>query len=330
MPSNTYDSANTGSAVSTKEQKMEGASIISPEQTPLFSMLNKVSLGSTQQSWFLDDYSDPRINAVAEGKNPDNYEDAFENIAEVFNYTHTLERTGQITDDYDLTEQYAYGEKLAAAKKKKTVEINRDVEKLLFSENVRAAGSKNGAARQTEGLAGMLTTASTVFADAPDYVIPTAQVVNTTAPTETTVNAVLKSMLDNSGDMADVIAVADSGWCDRFTKEVLRIQASGVNDNLRVNISGTDYRVPLRLKIYDGIHGTFKIVISNAKCSNDTIALDTALFVNRKYCKVGHLGPNLSINDEPYRHGTREFSIRTKVMPICTNPKACANWRSIS
>lgn len=329
MPSNTYDTANTGSAVTTKEQVMEGASLISPEQTPLFSSLDKVSLGSTRQDWNLDDYDDPRIDAVPEGKNPDTYADAFENLAQVFNFTHTLERTGQITDDYELTESYA-DTSLARAKQKKTIEINRDVEKLLFSENTRVTGNKSGVARQTEGLAGMLTTGSTVFADASDYVIPTAQVVNTTAPTESTVNAVLKSMLDTSGDMADVVAYADSGWCDRFTREVLRIQDSGVNDNLRVNINGNEAKVGLRLKVYDGIHGTFKIVVTNAKCSRDTANLDTALFVNRKFCKVGHLGPNLSINDEPYRHGTREFSIRTKVMPMCTNPKSCANWRSIS
>lgn len=329
MPSNTYDTTNTGSAVTTKEQVMEGASLISPEQTPLFSSLDKVSLGSSRQDWNLDDYDDPRIDAVAEGKNPDSYEDAFENLAQVFNYTHTLERTGQITDDYELTESYA-DTSIARAKRKKTVELNRDAEKLLFSENTRVSGNKSGVARQTEGLAGMLTAGSGVFADATDYIIPAAQVVSATAPTESTVNAVLKSMLDTSGDMADVIAYADSGWCDRFTREVLRIQDSGVNDNLRVNINGNDAKVGLRLKVYDGIHGTFKMVITNAKCSRDTTNLDTALFVNRKYCKVGHLGPNLSINDEPYRHGTREFSIRTKVMPICTNPKSCANWQSIS
>ena len=329
MPSNTYDTTNSGSAVTTKEQVMEGASLISPEQTPLFSSLDKVSLGSTQQSWNLDDYSAPRIDAVAEGKNPSSYEDAFENLAQVFNYTHTLERTGQVTDDYELTEAYA-DTSVARAKEKKTVEINRDVEMLLFSENTRVAGNKSGTARQTEGLAGMLTSDSTVFADAPDYVIPAAQVKAATAPTETTVNAVLKSILDESGDMADLVAYVDSGWVDSFTKAVLRIQESGANDNLRVNINGNDAKVGLRMKIYDGIHGTFKMVVNNAKCSRDTTNLDTGLFINRKYCKVGHLGPNLSINDEPYRHGTREFSIRTKVMPICTNPKSCANWQSTS
>jgi len=301
MASNTYDDTNLGSAVSTKEQKFAGASLISPAEHPLYSCLNKVSLNSTTQSWFLDDYAAPRIDPVAEGVNPSTYEDGNEFIGEVFNYTHTLERTGQITDDFALTDSYVD----------------------------TSLGSKGGVARRTEGIAGQLTTGSSVFADAPEYLIPSAQVVASGAPTETTVNNVLKSVADNSGSMADLMVFADSAWMHSFTKNVMRIEASGVNDLLKVNIDGNSATVNLRLKVYDGISGKVTLVLTNPLCSSDATNLDTALFLNKKNVKVGHLGANISINDEPVRHGTREFSIRTKVMPMVTNPLSCANWLSI-
>lgn len=329
MASNTYDDQNLGSAVSTKEQKFAGASLISPAEHPLYSSLNKCSLKSTTQSWFLDDYAAPRIDPVAEGVNPSTYEDGNEFIGEVFNYTHTLERTGQVTDDFALTDSYV-DTSLARVKQKKSTEIFRDVEKLLFDETARATGSKGGVARRTEGIAGQLTAGSSVFGDAPEYVIPSAQVISATAPTETTINDALKSVADNSGSMADLMVYADSGWMHEFTKNVLRNNAASEADKLRVNIDGTSAKVDLRLKVYDGISGKVTLTMTNPLCSRDTTNLDTALFLNRKNVKVGHLGANISINDEPVRHGTKEFSIRTKVMPMVTNPKSCVNWQSTS
>ncbi len=329
MPSTTYDDTNLGSAVSTKEQKFAGASLISPAEHPLYSSLNKVSLKSTTQSWFLDDFAAPRIDPVAEGVNPSTYEDGNEFIGEVFNYTHTLERTGQITDDFALTDSYV-DTSLARVKQKKSTEIFRDVEKLCFDETARATGSKGGVARRTEGIAGQLTVTSSVFSDAPEYLIPTAQVINATAPTETTVNNALKSVADKSGSMADLMVYADSGWMHEFTKNVLRVDAATEADKLRVNIDGNSATVNLRLKVYDGISGKITLAMTNPLCSNDSTNLDTALFLNRKNVKIGHLGANISINDEPVRHGTREFSIRTKVMPMVTNPLSCVNWQSTS
>jgi hypothetical protein len=329
MESTTYDDTNLGSAVSTKEQKFAGASLISPAEHPLYSSLNKVSLKSTTQSWFLDDYSPPRTTPVAEGTNPSTYEDANEFIGEVFNYTHTLERTGQQTDDFMLTDSYV-DTSLARAKQKKSTEIFRDVEKLLFDETARSNGSKGGTPRRTEGLAGQLTRTSSVFSDAPEYLIPTSQVITASAPTETTVNDALKSVADNSGSMADLVVYADSGWMHEFTKNVLRTDAATEADKLRVNIDGSSATVGLRLKVYDGISGKVTLVMTNPLCSRDTTNLDTALFLNRKNVKIGHLGANISINDEPVRHGTKEFSIRTKAMPMVTNPKSCVNWQSTS
>lgn len=328
MASNTYDDTNLGSAVSTKEQKFAGASLISPAEHPLYSSLNKVSLKSTTQSWFLDDYAAPRIDPVAEGVNPSTYEDGNEFIGEVFNYTHTLERTGQITDDFALTDSYV-DTSLARVKQKKSTEIFRDIEKLCFDETARATGSKGGVARRTEGIAGQLTRTSSVFSDAPEYLIPLAQVITATVPTETTVNDALKSVSDNSGSMADLMVYADSGWLHTFTKKVMR-QLDTENDLLRVNIDGNSAKVTLRMKIYEGISGKATLVMTNPLCSRDTTNLDTALFLNRQNVKIGHLGANISINDEPVRHGTREFSIRTKVMPMVTNPKSCVNWQSTS
>jgi len=328
MPSNTFDKTNLGSAVTTKEQVLSGASLIEPESTPLGSSLDSITLKSTSQSWNLDSYSAPRITPVAEGKNPSSYEDAYDQLGQVFNFTHTLERTGQLTDDFMLTDSYA-DTSYQRAKMKKAVEINRDKEMLLFSAQVRSAGSKGGAARTTESLVGQLTAASTVFADAPEYIIPAAQVVTNTAPTEVTINAALRSVKDESGADASLVVYADSAWMDALTKNVLRI-SDATNANLNVNLDGKDATVPLRLKVYDGPHGKVTFVNTNSKCSSDPTNLDTALFLDRSKAKLGYLGPQLRIQDEPEYLGTKEFAMRCKVMPMVLNPKAMINWNGIA
>ena len=324
-----YDVANLGSAVSTKEQKYAGASLISPDKTPLYSTLNKKTLKSTQQSWFLDDLAAPVDTPIAEGTNPSNFEDPNAFIGEVFNNTTTLGRTAQLTDDFMLTEAYT-DTSLAKAKKTKTIELLMGIEKALWGTNTRSAGAKGGTARRGESIASQLTAGSVVFADAPEYVIPAAQVKTATLPTETTVNDVLKSVSDNSGDMADLMIYADSSWVHSFTKSVLRIESAGVDDKLNVNINGSDAKVALRLKVYEGISGVVTLVTTNPKCSQRLTQLDSALFINRSNVCVGHLGANISVKDSPEYHGTREFSIRTKFMGMVTNPQSCANWISIA
>ena len=185
MTSTTYDVNNLGAAVSTKEQKYAGASLISPQSYPLYATLDKKTLKSTTQSWFLNDLKAPSITPVPEGTNPSSFDDPNAFIGEVFNYTHTLETTGQLTDDYMLTEAYVENS-LAESKKRKTIELMLGIEKLCFDLTARSAGTKGGAARRTEGIAGQLTAASSVFADAPEYAIPAAQEISATAPTETT------------------------------------------------------------------------------------------------------------------------------------------------
>lgn len=329
MPSTTYDVNNLGSAVSTKEQKYAGASLISPQSHPLYSTTKKKQLKSTTQSWFLNDLAAPDITPVPEGTNPSQYDDPNKFQGEVFNYTHTLETTGQLTDDYMLTDSYVENG-LAASKQRKTIELMLGIEKLGFDLGARSAGTKGGSARRTEGVAGQLTAASSVFADAPEYKIPTAQEINAVAPTETTVNDALKSVADESGNMADLMVYADSGWLHSFTKSVMRIQTAGVDDKVSVNINGSEKKVGLRLKVYEGISGVITLVMTNPLCSADTTNLDTALFLNRANVSVGHLGANIDINDKPELHGTREFSIRSKVMWMAENPKSCVNWKSIS
>ena len=56
--SNTYDTTNTGSAVSNREDLTDVLSILAPEETPILSSLNKQKANATFVEWTVDSLAD--------------------------------------------------------------------------------------------------------------------------------------------------------------------------------------------------------------------------------------------------------------------------------
>ena len=56
--SNTYDTSNTGSAVSNREDLMDVLTILAPEETPILSSASKSRANATYVEWTVDSLSD--------------------------------------------------------------------------------------------------------------------------------------------------------------------------------------------------------------------------------------------------------------------------------
>lgn len=328
MPaSTTYDRENLGSNVAEIQDVERGSTLISPEISPVYSSLNKVRANATLHYWNLDDYEDPRSTPVPEGSDVDSFEDAFRNQAQVFNYTHTLERTAQITDDMILTDTYTVQD-MAKAKMKKIKELNRDTEKTILGAQARSAGSKGGAARQTAGLAEMLSSGSSVFADATEYEIPAAQSVSG-APTEAAVSDIIKSIFDECGEIESLRVYADSGWQSQFVDNTVRLSGTPTNQKLQVDIDGTSGYVPLKVQQFETNQGIITLFNTNSKCSTDTTNLDTAYFLNPEYAHLAEFGGSLIQKDLEDKGGGPRCLLRRKICPVVTNPRAHGFWSGI-
>lgn len=326
--SNTYDTTNPGSAVSNREDLAQGAYLIAPGETPLYSFSDKVQATATYHEYTLDDMSDPDDTGVVEGADASNFEDAFSGQARVGNYLMTIERTAKVSDDQELVDNAA-GVNFAGAVTKKLKELNRDAEKRCCSLTAQDAGSKTSA-RQAAGFGEQLggtTGASTMFP--ADYEIPSAQNVTGTAVTEQGVDNVIRSIFDESGSKPNLRLYAGSGWMADFSEATMRLASTPQNNKLNINVNGAEGKIPARVRIYEGQHGMVEVFDLNSKCVHDTTNLDMAFFINPEYACVAELG-GLIQKELPDLGGGRRILLRRKFAPCIKNPRAHGFWESTS
>lgn len=133
---NTFQST---SAKGNREQLSDVVSRVTPEDTPIYSMIEKVSFTGTHPEWETDDLAAPADNVHLEG---DDYTFGATTAAvRAGNYTQIMRKDGIITGTQDATDNAGNVEKEKYQKLKKGVELRKDVEFSIVSNNASVAGA---------------------------------------------------------------------------------------------------------------------------------------------------------------------------------------------
>ncbi len=327
MPaSNTYDTTNLGSAVANTEDLTRGAHLISPENSPLYSTLDKEQATATFHEWILDDLAAPDDTGIIEGADAESFEDAFGEQARVGNYLMTIERTAKVTDDQELVDN-AGGVNFAGAIMKKLKELNRDVEKRLCSTTARDPGSKS-TARQAAGFGEMLGGSSTVFP--AEYETP-ASSISSSAVSESVEDGIIRSIFNESGERPNLRLYGDSQFLADLNAATMRLNTTGTDgaaQRVAVNLNGEKGALKFRVRIYESQHGAVEVFDLNPQCTSDTANNDTAFYINPAYACVAELG-GLIQKELPDLGGGRRVLLRRKFCPVVKNPRA-HGYRSAS
>ena len=96
--SNTYDTSNTGSAVSNREGLSDLLTIFAPEETPVLSSLGKEKISSTFFEWTVDGLAAPVTTGIGEGDAVTSYTDKFAARARIGNYVQKFRRDYMVSD----------------------------------------------------------------------------------------------------------------------------------------------------------------------------------------------------------------------------------------
>lgn len=132
---NTFQS--TGANLN-REELSDVVSRITPEDTPIYSMIEKVKFDSTHPEWGIDVLAAPADNAQLEG---DEYTfGATVSPDRVGNYTQILRKDGIISRTQDHADEAGRKTKVKEQKLKKGVELRKDVEYSIVSANASVAG----------------------------------------------------------------------------------------------------------------------------------------------------------------------------------------------
>lgn len=177
------------SAKGNREELSDVVSRITPEDTPIFSLIEKVSFKTTHPEWEVDDLAAPADNIVPEG---DDYTFSGTTAAVRMGvYSQIMRKDGIISGTQDATENAGSVEQVKYQKLKKGVELRKDVEFSIIGANASVGGST----RKSGSLSSWLTTNVSRGSSGANggYSSGTGL---TVAPTNGTLRAFTKALLD--------------------------------------------------------------------------------------------------------------------------------------
>lgn len=128
----------TPSAKGNREELSDVISRITPEDTPIYSLIEKTSFSTTHPEWLVDDLAAPAANIQLEG---DDYTFGATSPATRYGtYTQIMRKDGIISGTQDATDSVGV-EQIRYQKLKKGVELRKDVEYAIVDTNAQVAGA---------------------------------------------------------------------------------------------------------------------------------------------------------------------------------------------
>jgi len=211
QPTNTFDSYD---ALGNREDLQDKIYMVSPEKTPVVSSIRRFTATQRLHEWQRDSLATPdKDNAVIEGD--DRTGTALTATSRVANTVQLFDKVAVVSATQEKTKSAGRGSEMKYQISKKMVELKRDIEAMVLSDNVAVAGNST-TARKSAGLGAMVyTNISHGGAGAtPAHtsgLATTAQTAGTNrAFTETLLKTVLQSNYTASGEFPSLISLTPS------------------------------------------------------------------------------------------------------------------------
>ncbi len=286
--SNSYDTTNTGSAVSNREDLTDALSILAPQSTPFLSMAPKSKATGTFHEWTVDSLASPVTTAIAEGADVTAYTDKFANRARLGNYCHTRRRDFMVSNIQQAVDSVGPA-KLAQAETKAVKEIKRDFEAIALGTQDRAAEDGAGTAYTTRGLGDWIDSAGP--SDVPSaYRTPSGSIHGSGTFTETVLNNLITSIYRVNGMENTLSLIADTSLRAVITGFA---KTSGATDAVYRQVTQTaeSRKLVNAVEFYHSDNGIVEIINMNPDCAPDTTNKDTGYLINWDYVGMADLIP---------------------------------------
>jgi hypothetical protein len=274
--SNTFDTTNTGSAVSNREDLTDVLTILAPEETPVLSSASKTKATATFAEWTVDKLADPGTTGVAEGADVTTFTDKFAERARLGNYVQKFRRDYMVSDLQEVVDSVGPA-KVAQAESKAIRELKRDVEATILSSNDRSVENGAGTSYGLRGLGSWLADGTTITGTPTDipatYATPTLNNCDIAAATytETELNTQLSSIFRQTGQSSNMMLVADTSL-RRDISDFARTTTAAGGDTLRqVNMDQGQTTIKLSVDLYQSDHGVVSIVNMNPVTAPATV-----------------------------------------------------------
>ena len=289
--SNTFDTTNTGSGVSNREDLTDVLTILAPEETPILSSANKQRASATNVEWTVDSLSAPQTAGISEGADVTSFTDQFAGRAKLGNRVQKFRRDFMVSDMQEAVDSVGPA-KIAQAEAKAIRELKRDIEATIAGTQDLAVENGAGVASQLRGLGDWLDGAAGNVPAA--FQTPASSIAATgTAFSETILNNLISSVFRVTGSASNLMLVADTGL-RRVIADFARTTASATDNVRSVNYDGDSGSIKLSVDLYESDHGVVSIVNGNPDCMpavTGGVANGSGYLVNPEYYGVHELIP---------------------------------------
>ncbi len=294
--SNTFDTTNTGSGVSNREDLTDVLTILAPEETPILSSANKQRASATFVEWTVDSLSAPSTAGISEGADVTAFTDQFAGRAKLGNRVQKFRRDYMVSDMQEAVDSVGPA-KIAQAEAKAIRELKRDVEATIAGTQDLATENGAGTANALRGLGDWLDSAGpadvpAAFRTPADSIYTTAEA-NASPFSESDLNSIISSIFRVTGSANNLMLVADTGL-RQVIADFARVSA-GATENIRsVNYDGNSGSIKLSVDLYESDHGVVSIVNQNPDCApsfGGNTATGSGYIVNPEYYGIHELIP---------------------------------------
>jgi len=293
--SNTFDTTNTGSAVSNREDLTDVLTILAPEETPILSSANKERATSTFVEWTVDSLSAPVTSGISEGADVTAFTDKFAGRARLGNRVQKFRRDFMVSDLQEAVDSVGPA-KIAQAEAKAIREMKRDIEATIASNNTQATENGAGTSNALGGLGDWIQNAAGSANVPADFRTPGDSIADAGLNfTESALNGVISSIFKVTGSTNNLMLVADVALRQDIS-DFARFGANvgdGTNPGVRsVNYDGGSGTIKLSVDLYESDHGVVSVVNANPDCMPTTTPVNyTGYLVNPEYYGIHELIP---------------------------------------
>lgn len=301
-----------GSGIANREDLDSKLTLLDAAKFPLTMLCKRGPRAkSTLIEWPVDIYDDPNTDGVPEGEDVTAFEDAFSSVARLQGRVQHFRRSYRVSKEQQLSESAGPQDKLRA-KAKKMIELKRDVESALASDN-DATSQSAGVAAKMRGLDKWISTSP--GSDVPaDYTTPSGSII--TSLTEITFNDVLRTLHDQNGEVNSLSSVNGS----RVQQEIAEFTRTDNNASetvYHVHQSAESKKVTLSVKIYDSDFGFVRMVPANPKCQSNL----KGFILNPNYLELRYFDEPKGYELEDQGGGPRGY-VETFVTLAVRDPRA--------
>lgn len=281
QPTNTFDSYD---AVGNREDLQDKIYMVSPEKTPIVSAIGRFKATQRLHEWQRDNLDSPnKDNAVIEGD--DRTGTALTPTERVANTVQLFDKVAVVSSTQEKTKSAGRSSEMKYQISKKMVELKRDMEAMVISNNPAVQGNST-TARKSAGL-GVLLYTNTSHGTGGSTSAHTSGLA-TTAPVAGTARAfaeaqlktVMQSIYTNSGEMPSIISMTPShkAGFSAFTG----IAAS------RVNVKkGSQATIVGGADVYMSDFGELTVVPNYVQATANS---GTVFILNPEYAGIAYLG----------------------------------------